>query len=146
MGSVATIESHRQAGKGINVALWVVQALLALFFFAAGINHGLRPLAEVANAAPWVTSLPVALVRFIGVAELAGALGLVLPAATRVAPRLTPSAAIGLGLVMALAIPFHILRGEAKFIGMHVFVAALALFVAWGRLRRAPIVARAAGR
>jgi hypothetical protein len=142
MSSAANFERARPA-KGINVALWIVQVLLALFFLFAGFNHGLRPIDEAAKMAPWVASVPVALVRFIGFAELAGALGLVFPAATRVAPRLTPLAALGLALVMGLAIPFHILRGEAKVIGMHIIVVGLALFVAWGRARRAPIASRA---
>jgi hypothetical protein len=60
----------------------------------------------------WTRALPPALVRFIGVSELAGALGLIMPAITRIKPRLTPLAAAGLVLVMIFAAAFHILRGE----------------------------------
>ena len=127
----------------LHVTLWIVQVLLAAFFLMAGFNHGLRPIAEAAKMAPWVTDVPVALVRSIGIAELAGALGVVLPAATRVKPWLTPLAAAGLALIMALAVPFHIMRGETGGIGMHIVVLLLAAFVAWGRARRAPIAARA---
>ena len=126
----------------MKVALWVVQVLLALFSLAAGINHGIRPLSDAVQTSPWIAALPPALVRFIGFAELAAAFGLVLPAATRVLPWLTPVAAVGLALIMLLAIPFHISRGEANVIGLHIVVAALALFVAWGRFRRAPIAPR----
>ena len=98
---------------------------------------------EVAvTRAPWVASLPVALVRFIGVAELAGALGLVLPAVTRIRPSLTPLAASGLATIMALAIPFHLVRGETGAIVFNVVLGALGAVVAWGRGRWAPITAR----
>ena len=120
----------------------MVQVLLALFFLMAGVNHGLRPIAEAAKSSPWITGIPEALARFIGVAELAGGLGLVLPAATRIKPWLTPFAAVGCGIIMALAIPFHLVRGEANVIGLHFIVTGLCAFVAWGRFRKAPIAPR----
>jgi len=49
-------------------------------------------------------------------------------------------------IIMALAVPFHIMRGEANVIGMHLIVVALSLFVAWGRFRKAPITARRTAR
>ena len=94
------------------------------------------------KTSPWITGIPVALARFIGFAELAGAIGLVLPAVTRVKPWLTPLAAVGLAIVMGLAIPFHIMRGEANVIGLHAIVVALSVFVAWGRYRKVPIAPR----
>jgi putative oxidoreductase len=126
----------------VNVALWVVQVLLSLFSLAAGWNHGLRPLSDTIQSSPWAADLPVALVRVIGYAELAAGIGLVLPAATRTMPGLTPLAAIGLAIIMGLAIPFHIMRGEANVIAVHIAVVALCVFVAWGRLRRVPIRSR----
>ena len=77
--------------------------------------------------------VPRALSLFIGWAEIAGGLGLIVPAAMRIAPWLTPLAALGLATIMILAIPFHIVRGEASVIWIHALLAALALFVAWGR-------------
>ena len=130
------------AGKALKITLWVVQVLLAAFFLLAGHNHGIKPLSEAAKVAPWISGTSPGLVRFIGFAELAGAVGIVLPAATRIAPSLTPLAALGLGTIMALAIPFHVMRGESKVIGLHIIVVALAIFVAWGRFRRAPILPR----
>lgn len=87
--------------------------------------------------------VPHVLGRFIGYAELAGGLGVIIPAATRIAPSLTPLAALGLGTIMTLAIPFHVVRGEASVVWIHACLAALALFVAWGRWRQAPIARRA---
>ena len=132
----------RPAGRGLHVGLWIVQGLLALFFLMAGFNHGLVPIEEAAKSSPWITGIPVALARFIGFAELAGGVGLIVPAATRIQPWLTPLAAVGLAIIMALAIPFHIVRGEANTIFIHVIVASLAAFVAWGRFRKVPILPR----
>jgi len=126
----------------VNVALWIVQVLLALFSLAAGWNHGLRTLNDTIQSSPWAADVSAVLVRFIGFAELAAGLGLVLPAATRIVPILTPLAAVGLAVIMALAIPFHIMRGEANVIVLHIVVAGLCAFVAWGRFRRLPIPGR----
>ena len=123
----------------MNVALWVVQVLLSLFSLAAGWNHGLRPLSDTMQSSPWAADLPVVLVRFIGFAELAAGVGLLLPAATRIMPILTALAAVGLAVIMGLAIPFHIMRGEANVIALHIVVVGLCVFVAWGRFRRVPI-------
>jgi hypothetical protein len=123
-------------------ALWIVQVLLAVFSLLAGISHGVIPLEEAVKSAPWVTSVSPVLVRFIGWCEIAGAVGLTLPAATRILPWLTPLAAALLALLMVLAAGFHVMRGEPRIIPMHLTVAALALFVAWGRTARAPISSR----
>ena len=126
----------------MRVTLWVVQLLLAIFALLAGVNHALRPLDEAARTAPWAASVPAVLVRLMGWSELAAGLGLVLPAATRILPGLTPLAAACLATIMALAIPFHVIQGEANVIGLHIVVIALCFFVAWGRLGRAPILPR----
>src|SRR5512145_337759 len=96
------------------------------------------PFDQVAQQATWMNSVPRALSRFIGYAELAGGLGLIIPAATRIAPWLTPLAAFGLATIMILAIPFHVFKGEASVIWMQGLIAALAVVVAWGRWRKAP--------
>ncbi len=82
--------------------------------------------------------------RFIGAAELAGAIGLILPAATRILPKLTALAATGLVLVMILASGYHFLHGEAARTPVNFLLGGLAAFVAWGRFGRAPILARSA--
>jgi uncharacterized membrane protein len=125
----------------MNTALWIAQILLAIFFLAAGYAHGLMPIEQVARIAPWTADVP-GLARFIGTAEFAGGLGVVLPAALRRLPWLTPLAALGLMTMMLLAIPFHLSRGESRLFGMHISVAAIAAFVAWGRFRRVPIEPR----
>ena len=125
------------SAKGLNVALWVVQVLLAAFFVMVGYSHAMLPYEEIAEQATWMKEMPRWLSLFIGYAELAGGVGLILPAVTRIKPWLTPLAALGLATIMILAALFHIVQGEASVIGLHTVVAALALFVAWGRRRKA---------
>jgi hypothetical protein len=137
-----TMHAPAHRSRALHVTLWIVQLLLAAFFLLAGVNHGLRPIAEAAQSSPWITGIPAWLARFIGFAELAGAVGVVLPAATRVMPWLTPLAAAGLALIMALAVPFHVMRGEASVVAFNIVPALLAAFVAWGRWKLAPIAPR----
>jgi uncharacterized membrane protein len=129
--------------RALHLTLWLVQLLLAAVFLLVGWTHAAEPIEVAIMRAPWVASLPVPLVRFIGVVELAGALGLFLPAATRILPRLTPLAAVGLATMMALAVPFHLVRGETVAIVFNLVLGSLAALAAWGRTRRAPIAARA---
>jgi hypothetical protein len=128
--------------KVLNILLWVGQITLAGMFGMAGIAKATRPIAELAPQIPWAADMPEALVRFIGTAELLGALGLVLPALTRIRPVLTPLAAAGLVTIMALASVFHATRGEPGGIVVNVLLGGVAAFVAWGRYRKAPIASR----
>jgi putative oxidoreductase len=125
-----------------NYALWGAQLLLALAFGMAGVMKMTMPLPQLVEQMVWPGALPPLLVRFIGASELAAAIGLVLPSATRVRPSLTPLAAAGLVLVMVLALVFHIFRGEWFAIPINASLGALAGFVAWGRSRKSVIVAR----
>lgn len=127
---------------GLNIALWLAQVLVAILFAMSGIMKAFTPIAELMNSAPWVADVPLLLVRFIGVAELAGAVGVLVPALARILPSLTPLAAAALALVMALACGFHLTRGEPVGAAINVALALPALFVAWGRFRKAPIAPR----
>jgi len=101
------------------------------------------PIDQLAARMVWPGALPEPLVRFIGVSELAGALGLLLPSLTRIKPKLTPLAAAGLTVVMVLAVFFHISRGELNALPITLGLGALCAFVAWGRYKAAPIAPRA---
>lgn len=129
------------SNKPWSIALWAAQMVLAAMFGLAGAMKTFTPMDKLAQMLPWVASVP-ALARFIGIAELAGAIGLVAPAATRIAPMLTPMAALGLLVVMVLAAGFHVLRGELHAVPVNVVLGSLAAFVAWGRLRKLPIEPR----
>jgi uncharacterized membrane protein YphA (DoxX/SURF4 family) len=127
---------------GLTVTLWVVQVALAALFGMAGLMKLTQPIDALAASLPWVTSVPEMLVRFIGAAEFAGALGLILPSLIRIQPRLTALAALGLAVVMVLASAFHLTRGEASMLPMNLVIGLLALSVAWGRGKAAPITPR----
>jgi putative oxidoreductase len=108
----------------------------------AGATKLSQPAEVLAQSLPWVTSTPIALVRFIGLSEVLGGLGLILPALLRIKPFLTTWAAIGLAVVMLLAAIFHATRGEFSNIGINVVIMAIAAFIAWGRSSKAPILAK----
>ena len=116
--------------RGLNTALWVVQVLLALAFLAAGGNK-LRMSAE--EIAQMMGDAPYGLIKFIGTVEVLGAIGLILPMALKILPKLTGFAALGLTVVMVLAVGTHLKSGDGKFMPALV-LGALAAFVTWGRL------------
>lgn len=134
--------NQKKNNKAINIALWVLQALLGLMFLMAGAMKTAQPIETLAESLPWVSSTPVALVRFIGISELLGALGLLLPSLLRIKPFLTVWAAIGLAVVMLLAAIFHGLKGEFAAIGINVVFMAMFAFIAWGRSKKVPIPAK----
>jgi putative oxidoreductase len=133
---------RRGPSRALGVGLWIAQVALAVPFGLAGLMKSTLPMADLAKNVPWAPDAPAALVRLIGVAELAGAFGLLLPSLTRIAPVLTPLAAAGLAVVMALATAFHVHRGELAALGLPVLLGVLAAVVAWGRFGRARIVPR----
>jgi len=131
-------------GRGWTIGLWVGQIALAGMFGMSGYMHAFTPVEALAQMGMgWTLDAPLALVRFIGFAELAGAIGVLLPALTRILPLLTPLAALGFSVIQALAIGVHLSRGEFAVVPMNLVLLAIALFVAWGRTRKAPIAPRA---
>ena len=130
------------SSRRLHMGLWVAQGLLALVFGMAGSLKLFAPIADLAEKMSWVKDSSPALVRFIGASELAGALGLILPSLTRILPKLTGLAALGLLLVMILGGAVHVLHGEANRLPVNVLLAGLAGFIAWGRLRAAAIPPR----
>ena len=126
--------------KGLRIGLWVVQVLLALVFAMSGGMKLAVPYEELLKQSPWVQRVPEGLIKFIGVAEVSGALGLILPAATRIKPFLTPLAAAGFVVIMVLASALHLSLGQPPI--AQVILGGLAAFVVWGRFRKAPITPR----
>ena len=118
----------------MNVALWIVQGLLAALFLFAGGAKLVLPLDQMAGP----VALPGWFLRFIGVAEVLGALGLVLPGLLRIRPGLTPLAAAGLVIIMIGATVITLVGGMVAVALMDLVVAFLAAFVAYGRWRLAP--------
>lgn len=115
------------------IALWIVQALLALMFGMAGLMKLSQPKEKLAGNLAWVEDFSPGTVRLIGALELLAALGLVLPLLTGVLPSLTAWAAVGLVAIMIGAAVTHARRKEPQAIGFNVVLLALAAFVAFGR-------------
>jgi DoxX-like family len=119
----------------MTYVLWIVQGLLALLFLFAGGTKLVLPLEKLAGP----VELPGYLVRFIGVAEVLGALGLILPSLLRIRPGLTPLAACGLVIIMIGATVITFGAGLMGPAAISVIVGLLAAFVAYGRWRLAPL-------
>jgi len=114
----------------MNKVLWIVQGLLAaLFLFAGGMKLVLPPEALVAPG----LAIPVLFLRFIGVCEVLGALGLILPGLLRIRPGLTPLAAAGLSIIMIGATATSLMTGPAALALIPFATGLLAAFVAYGR-------------
>jgi hypothetical protein len=123
----------------ISKVLWVAQVLLALGMASAGIIKLVWPDADLEAAYPL---FPAVFIRFIGVCEILGAIGVVVPAALRIRPELTPLAAAGLAIIMGGAVISTIMMGAASMIAMPLILFLLAVFVAYGRWKLAPIAPR----
>jgi putative oxidoreductase len=134
--------TEQKQSKIFHIALWVVQVLLALSFGMAGFMKLTAPIPDLAAQMVWAGDIPASLVRFVGASELAAALGLILPALTRIKPLLTAYAGWGLVIVMLLAALFHTSRGEYPDIAINLILMAMAFFVGWGRSKKVPIAAK----
>ena len=115
-------------------ALWIVQGLLVLVFLFAGGVKLVLPLEVLTKQMP----LPGLFVRFIGVAEVLGAIGLLLPGLLRIRPGLTPLAAAGLVIIMIGATTLTLVGGDLAPALIPLVVGLLSAFVAYGRWRLAP--------
>ena len=121
--------------------VWIISALLAVAFLFIGGTKVFTPSDALAASA---NGIPVVLLKIAGIAEMLGALGLVLPAATRIAPALTPLAAGGLVLTMVGATVANLVIGLYPVAVQTVVLGLLAAFVAWARVTRVQVHARAA--
>jgi uncharacterized membrane protein YphA (DoxX/SURF4 family) len=138
---------QRPDGRGtrmtLNGTLWSLQVLWGFFFAGSGFGKVLLYDGALYAAAPravaWYAAVPQPLIVFIGVCEVLGGVGLILPAMTRVKPRLTPLAAAGLTLMMILAAGFHITRGEYILVPANLMLGGVAAFIAAGRSNLRPI-------
>lgn len=119
----------------MNIALWIIQVLLALLFIFAGVMKFIMPVEEMTKQMPVAVS--GLFLHFIGVCEILGGLGLVLPMLLRAKPWLTPIAAIGLAIIMLGAIGFTLKLGIMQAL-LPVVVELLLVLVAYGRWRLVP--------
>lgn len=125
----------------MNVILWIVQGLLALMFLMAGAMKLSKPKKDLREKlGDWVDQYSDLSIKLIGLAELLGAIGLILPMAIGFFPLLTPLAAIGLAMTMVGAMKVHYERKEKSKVITNIVLMLLAVFVVIGRLYLAPIV------
>lgn len=134
--------NQQKSLKAFHIGLWITQVLLGTGLIFGGAMKLFQPIEKLAALWPWAGQAPSALVRFTGTLDLLGAIGMILPSLLGVRPKLTPIAAVCIFVLMVCASIFHVVRGEASSIGVNIFFAILAVFVAWGRVRKAPIAAK----
>ncbi|MBM2802742.1 MAG: putative integral rane protein [Deltaproteobacteria bacterium] len=118
----------------MNVALWIAQALLAALFLFAGGMKLILPIEEMTKQMP----MPGLFLRFIGVCEVLGAIGVILPWLLRIRPGLTPLAAAGLVIIMIGATVVTLMTGDIPMALFPLVVGILSAFVAYGRWRLTP--------
>lgn len=127
----------------LNGTLWALQILWGFFFAGSGFGKVLlfdgALYAQAPQAVAWYAAVPQPLIVFIGICEVLGGVGLILPAITRTRPQLTPLAAAGLALTMALAAGFHVMRGEYALVPVNLLLGGVAVFIAVGRSSHRPV-------
>jgi uncharacterized membrane protein YphA (DoxX/SURF4 family) len=116
----------------MNVTVWIVSGLLAALFLMSGVMKVPATKASLAGnpRMGWAAPFPIELIKVIGVAEIAGAIGLILPRLFDTATWLVPAAAIGLAVVMIGAIITHARRSEFSSVAVNAVLLVLAVFVA----------------
>ena len=127
------MENDNASARKMNLALWIVQGLLAALFLFAGGFKLVVPIESLTQQMP--LPLPGAFLQFIGVAEVLGALGLILPGLLGIQPGLTPVAAAGLVIIMIGATTITAVGGQVAPALFPLVVGLLAAFVAYGRRR-----------
>ena len=125
----------RRSDRVLNLALWGVQILVFISFATAAWMKITFPIPKLAGIWSWAGALSPFEVRGLGVIDLLGGLGLVLPMLTGIGPRLTVAAAVGCAVLQVCAASFHVMRGEAGVISVNIVLLAMVLFIAWGRTR-----------
>ncbi|WP_129783023.1 DoxX family protein [Promicromonospora panici] len=128
----------------MNIALWIVAGLLALAYVVGGslkLIMSKEKIAATGTAAGWVEDFKPGSIKAIGVLEVLGGLGLILPAALGIAPELVPLAALGLAMIMVGAVVTRISRHEYKLMVADLGYLVLIGFVLWGRLAPEAFVA-----
>lgn len=128
--------------RALNIGLWGAQGLIFVSFVLFGCMKMFMPVDQLAAMWVWPGQVPVSFLRFIGAVDAAGGVGVLLPALTRIQPRLTVLAALGCTALQIAAIIFHFSRGEAFVTPLNFVLLALSAFILWGRARKAPILPR----
>jgi|SRR5713226_5971622 len=140
--AVQSPQTRSRANRRASGALWTAQVLAALIFLMAGGSKVFMPADMLAAVSP----VPVLFLRLLGSAELAGVAGLILPAALRIRPVLTPIAAACLSVVVVGATVITVAGGDAAGAALPFITVLLTVFVTYGRFRLAPVASRPASK
>ncbi|HTS43159.1 MAG TPA: DoxX family protein [Puia sp.] len=133
---------NQTKNKTVNILLWLAQGLLTIAFLIGGSYVLCQPVEALTGKMSFVNHYSVFMVKFIGACEVLGAIGLLLPSVLKIKPSLTPLAALGLAVIMVLATNYHFTHGEASRAPMTIILGAIAVFIFWGRWKKAPILSR----
>lgn len=119
----------------MNTILWICQGLLSLAFLFSGINKTVLTEQQlIAKGQTGVANLSTPVIKFIGISEILGAVGIIVPWLTHIWPVLTPITAICFAVIMVMAAPIHYRLHEPRNVATNIFLLLLSLFVAYGRL------------
>ena len=128
--------------KKLNGVLWIMQGFLFRAFGAAGIMKLTMPVDRLTELLTWPGAVPEFLVRGVGAAEVAGAMGVFLPALVRMQAWITPYAAMGLATVMICAVGYHLMLFQGAMLIPSIALGVVAGYVAWGRDKVVPLEPR----
>jgi len=126
----------------LDIALWIATGILAAMMAVAGLTKATQPREKLIASGPgmaYVEDFDDQSVRLLGIVEIVGAVGLILPGVLNIAPILVPIAATCLAILMVGAVVVHMRRGEQESIGLPLALLALAIFVAAGRFFIEPL-------
>jgi VIT1/CCC1 family predicted Fe2+/Mn2+ transporter len=126
------MEKIQKQSKTLTIALWAMQGLLAVSMLWAASMKLFQPVEKLAQMWPWTANHEV-LVKFTGIVDLLGGIGIIAPTLFGIKPKIVVMVAWAIALLMIWASVFHISRGEASLIGVNIVFAIMAGFVAWGR-------------
>lgn len=143
MESTTVLQGDGARQKNHNMLLWGMQGFLFLAFGVAGIMKLTMPMDKLAAMLSWPGAVPEYLVRAIGAAEVAGAMGVLLPALMRMQAWITSYAAMGLATVMICALGYHLMLFQGAMLIPTIILGVIAGYVAWGRDKVVPFPPRA---
>lgn len=135
------VERKRQRRKERNqkLSFWVAQTILAGIFFLSGVLKLLMSTDALAQSDPWIYQAPAWFVNLIGLVEVLAGVGIILPAMLRYRTVWSLRAAYGILALLLLAFVFHVIREEWSILAQILILAALDIYVIWGRLKVDPI-------
>lgn len=142
MQSTPIVSPVQPAGKLLQIGIWTAQVLIFASFTLFGCMKLAMPVDQLAAMWVWPGEVPTWILRLLGVIDIAGGLGVLLPALTRIQPHLTVVAGFGCVILQISAIIFHLSRGEAPAVPLNFILLALAAIILWGRYKIAPIAPR----